>query len=266
MKIGLCLPGGGAKGAFQGGVIKRLYENKIIPSIITGTSIGAINSYFIMKDSHKELEDFWMNMEERKYQGKIDKTIDNSKFMKVLSELKGNNSKIKNVYVNYVNIENCNLSEKILDIKNINEKEAIDAVKYSSLLPIRVEKGEDPEATASKFDSKKVFQYFKEDVSIGVYNGYKLDGGILNNNLLSPFIDNKVDMIIIAGLKQDYTVPEYIYNFYKSSDLVVIRPDVPSNPWDTVRFEQDYCKDMYTRGYRIARESIDTFFNNFHRG
>jgi predicted acylesterase/phospholipase RssA len=29
MKIGLCLSGGGAKGAFQAGVIKGLYDNGI---------------------------------------------------------------------------------------------------------------------------------------------------------------------------------------------------------------------------------------------
>lgn len=264
MKIGLCLPGGGAKGAFQGGVIKRLYENKIFPSVITGTSIGAINSYFIMKDAYKELEDFWMGMEEGKYEGKIDKTIDNSKFIEMLSRLNGNNNGIKNTYVNYVHIENCNLSEEIVDIAKANREDALNAVKYSSLLPMRVEEGEDPKAAASKFDSKTIFQYFREDVVNGVYNGYNLDGGILNNNLLSPFMNNKVEMIIIAGLKQDYIVPEYIYNYYKSNDIVVIKPDMPSNPWDTVRFEKDYCLDMFKRGYRIAGEYVNMILNNYH--
>jgi predicted acylesterase/phospholipase RssA len=58
MKLGLCLTGGGAKGAFQGGVIKGLYENNILPEILTGTSIGAVNSYFMIKGCFEELEFF----------------------------------------------------------------------------------------------------------------------------------------------------------------------------------------------------------------
>ena len=42
MNIGLCLCGGGAKGAFQAGVIKALYDRGINKfNSISGTSIGA---------------------------------------------------------------------------------------------------------------------------------------------------------------------------------------------------------------------------------
>ncbi|MDH5602425.1 MAG: patatin-like phospholipase family protein, partial [Cyclobacteriaceae bacterium] len=42
MKIGLALSGGGARGIAHLGVLKALEEKKIKPSIISGTSAGAL--------------------------------------------------------------------------------------------------------------------------------------------------------------------------------------------------------------------------------
>lgn len=42
MKFGLCLSGGGARGSFHIGVIKALEEAGIKPSIVSGTSAGAL--------------------------------------------------------------------------------------------------------------------------------------------------------------------------------------------------------------------------------
>ncbi|WP_052672543.1 patatin-like phospholipase family protein [Aliterella atlantica] len=42
-KFGLVLAGGGAKGAYQAGALKYLAELGIVPQIIAGTSIGALN-------------------------------------------------------------------------------------------------------------------------------------------------------------------------------------------------------------------------------
>src|SRR5438874_12297265 len=44
MNIGLVLAGGGAKGAYQIGVLRALDEAGIRPAIISGTSIGAFNA------------------------------------------------------------------------------------------------------------------------------------------------------------------------------------------------------------------------------
>jgi NTE family protein len=257
MILGMCLPGGGAKGAFQGGVIKRLYEYGINPLILTGTSIGAINSYFIAKNSYKELEDFWTSVDKDKFTAKIDKTIDNSLVIDVLSKLEANNEKVNNAFVNYVSVMNSSLKEVIVDIKNSDEMEALNSVKYSSLLPARVEGKQSSEEAAANFNSQNLFQNFKEDVEKGIYDGYNLDGGILNNNLLSPFITNKVDKILIVGLKSDYVVPDYIFKYYSTKDVIMIKPDVPANPGDTLRFEKDYCLDMYERGYKLSKTIID---------
>lgn len=257
MKLGLCLVGGGAKGAFQAGVIKRLKEMEVYPEIITGTSIGAINGYFIYKDAYGELEKFWREMDGEKYLGEIGKTIDNSKIINELMSLKGKNENMEKFFVNYVNIENKKLAERVVEINRMSEGDAINAVRYSSLLPYRSETREANKDLVRDFDSQKLFEFFKEDVLNGVYDGYNLDGGILNNNLLSPFIDNRVDKLIIVGLKDEYTPPEYIFKYYKKEEILIICPDVKVNPYDTVRFERDFCLDMYNRGYRLTDELIN---------
>ena len=71
-KIGLMLPGGGARGSYQVGVLKGILE--IIPKdtnifpIITGTSAGAINAVVLASYAHdlrlgvQRLENFWTGL------------------------------------------------------------------------------------------------------------------------------------------------------------------------------------------------------------
>ena len=48
MKRAIVLSGGGAKGAYQIGVWKALRKLKLNYSIVTGTSVGALNGAFFV--------------------------------------------------------------------------------------------------------------------------------------------------------------------------------------------------------------------------
>ena len=64
MKIGLVLPGGGGKGAYQIGVIKALNQlgiNKYI-EVVSGTSIGALNALLFVQGDLKIAEEIWENI------------------------------------------------------------------------------------------------------------------------------------------------------------------------------------------------------------
>ena len=50
-KLGLVLSGGGAKGAYEVGVIRALAEYGIEPQVVSGASIGAINGSIVASSS-----------------------------------------------------------------------------------------------------------------------------------------------------------------------------------------------------------------------
>lgn len=66
--VGLVLSGGGARGAFQVGVWKVLYEEGLggLPDVVSGTSAGAINGALIAAGlSPREMLDFWLDLADK---------------------------------------------------------------------------------------------------------------------------------------------------------------------------------------------------------
>ncbi len=66
MSTAIVLSGGGARGAFQVGVLRQLLvEQEIVPEVISGVSIGAINGFFAAQgpEQIKKLESFWREVE-----------------------------------------------------------------------------------------------------------------------------------------------------------------------------------------------------------
>jgi NTE family protein len=66
-QIVLVLQGGGALGAYQGGVYQALHEAGVEPDWIIGTSIGAINASLIagnkVEDRLSRVQEFWRRVE-----------------------------------------------------------------------------------------------------------------------------------------------------------------------------------------------------------
>lgn len=243
MKLGLCLSGGGAKGAYQAGVIKALYEKGIDKfHSISGTSIGAINGYFIYTDNSENLEKMWIRMEENSPETikVVDKTVDNSQTIDILKALEFNNLDM-NFYVNYVEIENKEAKEKVVNISGLAENSALEAVKYSALLP------------ANENSTLSLKDQFLIDLKEGLYDGYKLDGGLLRNTLVQPLIEDNVDKMIIISTRHDYIIPDYIKNEYDEKNIILVRPNTQFSAEDTLRFEPEFCRKIYKEGYEIGK-------------
>src|SRR5437660_11403175 len=68
-QIVLVLQGGGALGAYQGGVYQALHEVGIEPDWIIGTSIGAVNASLIAgnnaHDRLPKLQEFWRRVQRK---------------------------------------------------------------------------------------------------------------------------------------------------------------------------------------------------------
>jgi NTE family protein len=66
-QVVLVLQGGGALGAYQGGVYQALHEAGVEPDWLIGTSIGAINASLIagnkVEDRLPKLKEFWRRMQ-----------------------------------------------------------------------------------------------------------------------------------------------------------------------------------------------------------
>lgn len=77
LRIGIVLAGGGAKGVYQAGALRALWEflveNEALPYVraITGTSIGAWNALFWLTDHVRDdaLRDWWLSAEPGKLVG-----------------------------------------------------------------------------------------------------------------------------------------------------------------------------------------------------
>ncbi|WP_425447673.1 patatin-like phospholipase family protein [Dethiothermospora halolimnae] len=251
---GLFLQGGGAKGAFQAGVIYGLYERGLEFNIISGTSIGAINSYFIYKNSMNELKYFWNNVEYKSGDFMITdkKVVENQQIINILSNLQGENDNVESVYVNYVKIDGDKLKEISIDIANLKKEEQLDIIKYSSLLPNASKALGDDGNT--QYNSNNEFEKFGLAVKMGLYDGYNLDGGILNNIFLEPFIENKVDKLVIITFTKDFEPPKYILDTYSREQMVIVEPKNKFKPTDTMNFDEGFRRKLFKEGYELSKK------------
>jgi len=241
LNIGLCLCGGGAKGAYQAGVIKALYDRGINEfNAISGTSIGAINGYFIFTNNVEKLEKMWIDIDNNiEHNIKIvNNTVDNSNLIDLLCNISDNNTQKLDFYVNYINIENNLPKEKIVNISKLSKENGLESIRYSSLLPCN------PQGTMG------LYEQFIKDLGEGLYNGYNLDGGIVNNTLLKPLLSQNLDKIIVISTKHDYTLP---YEIKNTDKIIAIRPKTKFTKNDTLRFEKEFCKQLYYEGYEIGK-------------
>lgn len=244
MRIGLCLSGGGAKGAFQAGVIKGLYDNGISKfDAISGTSIGAVNGYYVFTNNVEKLEHMWTNIEiNPKTDIKIvNNTVDNTYIIDGLKKLDINSKKNGDFYVNYIEIQNRVPQHKIVNLYDLNEKECLNSIKYSSLLPFN------PTGTLDMSNQ------FKNDLVEGLYDGYKLDGGLLKNTLIEPLLNNNLDKIILISMRHDYELSDTIKEKLDKEDIVIVRPNTIFGKNDTLRFEREFCRKIYYEGYEIGK-------------
>lgn len=244
MRIGICLAGGGAKGSYEAGVIRALFDKSIEFTSVSGTSIGTVNGYYIYTNNVEKLSDMWTNIQKINIKGlKIkNNTVDNNIILNELSKLTNNNNSNINFYVNYIEVNNKKLNEKIVNVDNLRKEDQLNSIKYSSLLPFN------PQSTLP-------FKYqFKKDLSEGLYDGFNLDGGLVNNELLLPLTKDNLDKIILISMKHDYILPEYIKNIYNEENIIVVRPKTIFEKNDTLRFEQEFCSRIYKEGYEIGQK------------
>ncbi|HHQ8709818.1 TPA: hypothetical protein ACSVQE_003957 [Clostridioides difficile] len=96
-----------------------------------------------------------------------------------------------------------------------------------------------------------------KDVQEGIYDGFKLDGGLIRSALIEPLIGDNVDKIILVSTKYNYELPEDIKKIYDEDKIIVVRPNTQFAPKDTLNFDDKFCKTIYQEGYEIGKNILD---------
>ncbi len=154
----LILSGGGAKGAYQVGVVKQLYDMNISFELITGTSIGALNGALLTEFIHKgmstndictRLEKAWLGFQRFlsiNWSGffrnilspsKISSVYTNKYIKKTLYKYIPSNRKFSDYTKCQLSVTGTNLSTKELQIFDFNSTvPVVDAVLASMSYPV----------------------------------------------------------------------------------------------------------------------------------
>lgn len=255
MKIGLVLAGGGARGAYQIGVWKGLNEICIdrYISVISGTSIGALNAVLFCQGDLSIAEEIWNSIS-------IEKIIptDHKDLLKrsILVTIGSKNLNFVKKYIPKAmeggNISRSGLIDIIdnsINLKTIREKEVICYVACTEIPSIEAKYFKINNYDVS--DIKKILLatsalpmiYGSENIDGKDY----LDGGIVDNIPIQPVYGEGCDIIIVVPLAKEVIIDRKLY---PNTKIIEIRPSEIEDGFDgTIDFNSDNAKKKMKLGY-----------------
>lgn len=251
MKLGLALGGGGAKGAYQIGVLKALMEYNLLKKlkVVAGTSIGAFNSCLVMeKLSFEDMEKIWLKIDNHEMYNnglnrlKKDKLglFDQTKMYNILITSQDkkvlNKSKIKGFVVAcevdrpslLSQITVNHLKEKVFYLNKLEEPHK--AVLASSSVPIIF--------GPTEIDGK-----------------YYVDGGLLNNLPIDKVIEQNCNVVIVISLS-----PTNDLSIYHKNNLIIDfspREKITKTFFGALNFNEELMIDRINSGYNEAKRLIE---------
>jgi len=287
------LSGGGARGSYQGGVLKAAIEYGFFPEIITGTSIGAMNGAAFIQGITDYMEDLWHNISFemlfgnvqhknhenlRKSDNKIDDLGPVTKFMLQWMWLQHCSKKDKNGRLRALGksigypIEGLNqIVREKFDEKKIRESNiefALNSTKVfhhgKGLTGLQREiltKEEIPEGLLGEFllASSTFFPLFElKEINKHLY----VDGGISNNIPYEPAIAKGANDLIVVQIDGEL-LPQNAFRNYrllsKSNDLRVMTLKAPSNIGSIKCFKSELTQIGFKAGYEEGCHFFDEY-------
>lgn len=247
LKVGIALEGGGAKGAYQAGVLKALKELEIKYDLVVGTSIGALNATSYITGKYEECINLWKNFNFSLSDGKNS----SSNSSDIFNKIKLNINEFEKYYIK--SQEGID-PEPIIQLysKIVNEEE------------IRKSNIEFGLATYCITD-RKPLRLYKDDIPMGLLhefifascnlpvfkarpiNGkYYLDGSMFSRLPIEMAADKGCDVVITVRLRPD------TYNFENYSNIKVI--DIAPDKFlsGTLEASKERIEWMINKGYEDA--------------
>lgn len=246
-KIGIALEGGGAKGAYQIGVLKAILDLGIEFDCVAGTSIGALNATAYVLEDYEKYSSYWSNMNFSFNSGNI--RPQNAKLFK-LNEILNN---LEEFEKEYLNIAGINPEELINMFKDSIDEDVIRKSKIKLGI------------STYCLTDKKPLNIFIDDIPYGMLheyifascnlpvftprtiNGkYYLDGGIFNPLPIDMIAEQGYKTIITVRLRKD----TYDFSKFEKINFIDIAPDEYLS--DTLQASQERIRWMINKGYKDA--------------
>lgn len=299
-KLGLVLSGGGAKGAYQAGIIKYMAEQNIQPAMVSGTSIGALNAAIIsaQKDISKAycvVNTIWQKLSETspievnkgdlfissaaiilgfsnvlslsRLGIAIDKVLENKGLIKEqpLNDILGDNAPIellKDGLPLYISLYESEGSSK-------------DFIKYISSALFNCLSKDSEFKHVQSLDTEIMHEAIMASAALPyLFKAQEIDGkkyrdggmgGAYNsqgNTPASPLVEAGCTHLIVS-LLEDGSVFNRHNPIYKDVAIIEVRPKgfISTSNWDMVAFAPEKIKLWMEQGYDDAKRCIGNSLN-----
>ena len=247
-KVGLMLGGGGAKGAYQLGVIKALEEKGLADciNVVSGTSVGAINTLlFMIKKDYSFMRNMWKYF--RSSYVFSSSRSDKKGIFDVRPLLEEVSSQIPLAAIQNARVKGFATTSKVPSkrllaqlnllkmekvVFNLNTvKEPFKAVSASSSIPL-------------------VFGTTEIDGSSYV------DGGMLDNHPVEPLLLENCNIVLSVPLDTRFN-PLFYENFdilhVDFSSKSVFQKMIIAEAADVIKFDEDYENFLIELGFRVGK-------------
>ena len=268
-KLGLCMTGGGSRGAYQIGAAKALYDLGIFPQIqaFSGTSIGSANAAVLATRTIEKAKDIWFTLPEDNISRNTHQTDSKGETRRRFLEIDRGIYSMDNFEdlmidaVDYDRLKKCEVyatvsrggkkEEGLLELVKASYRHYIQ--KESEVLYLPLQDLSEKQAVKSIIASCSIPILFPP-VTLDGRKYY--DGGVFDNVPIKPLVDNGCDEIIILHLHRHY--------FY---DPYEIAPDVKFHEikhkgylGPVLNFDYAHIQELYEWGYNDTMDYFKSVF------
>lgn len=255
-KIGIALEGGGAKGAYEIGVLRAIQELDIQYDCVVGTSIGALNAVAYALKEYEKYSSLWKDMD-----FSLGTKSDKSSMVKILDfdEIKNDIEEFEKQYLDSKGIDSDglikmfreNIDENTIRNSKINFGLSTYCLTDKKLLNMFID--EIPEGM--------LHEYIFASCNLPVFTPreikgkYYIDGSIYNKLPINMIVEKGYKTIITVRLRKEP------YDFSKYNNIKII--DIAPNEFlsNTLKANSERIKWMITKGYedafRILNENLN---------
>ena len=245
--LGLVLAGGGSKGAYQVGMLKAFREWGIKFDVMTGTSVGAINSLLLAQDKFDILYDIWWNLD-------FESVIDH--------KYKHKNKQLETIFsaLPRWGLKTTPLENQVR--KHISYGDLMKTgVRFGVVYTTRLRKYNT--ASIENVHNDIIQDYCLASCSIAPFlharkvNGLRCKDGWYTDNLpIKLAIELGATKIIAINLMWGFRNKKYKID---KKNVLVLKP--PKKSGFILRFENENVRRLIELGYKVANENKEMILN-----